>query len=249
MKKLTVNFLKADLRMPQLMFWDWLFPLILILAFSLFVSSQEYSKFILPGLVSLFILQSIIFSIPYRIAQFNEQGILALVRKKGHLSKLLTGFYLSRVLILSIQTVLVIVLGKLFLGVALSIGWGVLILSFTVSIILLLLLATFCGLIVKRQNAALGLAQAIYFSLIATSGIFYPIYKSPDVLQFLSAFSPLYYINNLWTEALFKHGAGIVGDLGALGIFLVLFLLALVLFSKGAKKEVRKGANIAQVGE
>lgn len=249
MKKLVLNFLKADLRMPQLMFWDWIFPLILILAFSLFVGSQEYSQFVLPGLVSLFILQSIIFSLPYRIAQYNEQGILALVGKKGYLTRLLTGFYLSRVAILFLQTVLVIVLGQISLGVTLVVEWGMLAVSFIVSVLVFLLLATFCGLVVKRQNAALGLAQAIYFSLIATSGIFYPIDKSPDVLQALSHVSPLYYINNLWTEALFNQGVSTVIDLVVLGIFLAIFMVALVIYSKGSKREVSQPANIAQVGE
>lgn len=249
MKKLVLNFLKADLRMPQLMFWDWMFPLILIVAFSLFVGSQEYSRFVLPGLVSLFILQSIIFSLPYRIAQYNEQGIVALVSKKGNLTKLLTGFYLSRVVILLLQTVLVVVLGQICLGVTLVVGWGTLAVSFIVSVLVFLLLATFCGLVVKRQNAALGLAQAIYFSLIATSGIFYPMDKSPEVLQALSYVSPLYYINNLWTEALFNQGVSTVTDLMALGIFLAIFIVALVIYSKGAKREVSQPANIAQVGE
>lgn len=235
--------------MPQLMFWDWLFPLILILAFSIFVKSQEFSSFILPGLVSLFILQSIIFSLPYRIAQFNEQGILSLIRKKGYPVKLLTGFYLSRVVILIVQISLVIVLGTLSLGVKLNVNGGLLVLAFTVSVLLFLLLASLCGLIVNRQNAALGLSQAVYFLLLAASGIFYPIDKSPDLLQFLSRFSPLYYINNLWSEALVEQGSSIAGDLGIISIFLAVFLAALMLLIKGSRKEGPEHASIAQVGE
>ncbi|KGE19797.1 hypothetical protein PWYN_10945 [Paenibacillus wynnii] len=236
--------------MTQLMFWDWFFPLIMILAFSLFIKSQEFSQFILPGLVSLFFLQSIIFSLPYRLAQFNEQGILSLIRQKGSSVKLLSGFYLSRVVILTVQIVLVIVLGALSLGLTLQVNWGVLVLSFGLSMFVFLLLATFCGWIVKKQNAALGLSQAIYFLLIGTSGVFYPIDKSSGLLQILSRFSPLYYINNLWTEALFKQGARLSGDLGALGIFLILFLLGVAWLIKGKKKKgVRKYAGVAQVGE
>ena len=160
MKKTVLNFLKADLRMPQLMFWDWLFPIILIFAVSLFVKSSALSKFLLPGLVGLFIMQSIIFSIPYRIAQFNEQGILDLVRKKGSIVKLYFSFFLSRILILIIQVALIIVLGKVIFEVKLDLNIPILLITFVISAVTFMLLATICGISVKSQNAALGISQA-----------------------------------------------------------------------------------------
>ncbi|MFF2482367.1 ABC transporter permease [Paenibacillus sp. NPDC058071] len=247
MKKLTVHFLKADLRMPHLVFWDWMFPLILIVAFSLFVKSQQFSSFLLPGFVSLFILQSIVFSLPYRLAQFREQGILALIAKKGSPAKLLAGFYLSRVFILIVQTALVIVLGKITLGVSLNINWLLLPVALTISVVLFLLLASLCGWVVKSQNAALGLAQAVYFGLIAASGIFYPIEKSPELLSIAAQFSPLYYVNNLWSSALLRQDINVVGSVGASGAFLLLFLFVLAALVKGAKRSSPQHRASAQV--
>ncbi|REK74237.1 ABC transporter permease [Paenibacillus paeoniae] len=247
MKKLTINFLKADLRMPHLMFWDWMFPLILIIAFSLFVKSQEFSSFLLPGFVSLFILQSIIFSLPYRLAQYREQGILDLISKKGSPTKLLTGFYLSRIVILVIQTALVIVLGTFSLGVTLDVNGVMLLASLAISILLFLLLGSLCGWIVKSQNSALGLAQAVYFWLLGTSGIFYPIEKSPEFLKILAQISPLYYVNNLWSHALVRQEIDILGNAGASGIFLILFLAVLAVLVKGIKKGGPKHETVAQV--
>jgi|GEM_PF-6164587 len=246
MRTLTFNFLKADLRMPQLMFWDWLFPLVLILAFSVFIQSQEFSSFLLPGLVSLFIMQSIIFSLPYRIAQFQEQGILALVKERGNPVKLLTGFYLSRFVILVVQTVAILVIGAWLLKVPLELNIGLMVVAFVAATLLFMLLATCCGIVMKKQNAALGLSQAIYFVLIGTSGIFYPMEKSPELLQLVSGFSPLYYVNELWTGALLGDSVGAIRDIGILAIFTVILLILSGLLLRNKRKGKRKYEGIAQ---
>lgn len=236
MNKSIINFLKADLRMPQLMFWDWLFPLVLVLGFSFFIRGSELSEFIFPGLISLMILQSIIFSVPYRLAQFKELGIFKLIKQKGSVRKLLFSFYVSRVLILFIQIFLIVFLGKEVLQVELTLDWLMLIYALFFSITIFIIIGSICGLIVKTQNSALGISQAIYFLLIGTSGIFYPLDKSPEWLEGISTLLPLTYINKLWRETLFESKINLNSEIliliGSL-IFLLILMVIILRMGKG----------------
>lgn len=235
MKKSIINFLKADLRMPQLMFWDWLFPLIIVIGLSLFMKGTETSIFLFPGLVSLLILQSIIFSIPYRLAQYSERGILKLIKEKGNISKMLLSFYISRALILFIQIFLVIAFGKIALQITLDINWFVLILAVFFSITIFLLIATIIGLLVKTQNSALGIAQAVYFLSMAASGVLYPIEQSPELLKTISGISPLTHVTQLWKKSLLGTQGTIGSELVILVITLILFILVLAIMLRSVK--------------
>lgn len=241
MKRSIVNFLKADLRMPQLMFWDWLFPLLLVLIFSFFIRGSELSEFIFPGLISLMILQSIIFSIPYRLAQFKELGVFKLIKQKGSIGKFLISFYISRILILFIQIFLIILLGSVILQVELSIDWFMLIYALFFSITIFIIIGSICGLIVKSQNSALGISQAIYFLLIGTSGIFYPLDKSPVWLESISTMLPLTYINKLWKETFFGTQGNLSFEILILiGSLIILLILMAILLRIGKGREVNE---------
>ena len=204
MKKAIFNFLKADIRMPHLMFWDWCFPIILVSVLGIFISETSVSEFLLPGLISLFLMQSIIFSIPYRLAQYNETGIMRLIQKKGSIYKLVISFLISRLIILVLQTVIVIFIGKEMMHIKLNINWGFLVASFIITVTIFMMISSLLGLKLKTQNSALGLSQAIYFILIGISGIVYPIEKSPELLRKISVISPLKYISKFWESSFYR---------------------------------------------
>lgn len=240
MNKTVINFLKADIRMPQLMFWDWCFPVILILAIGAFIRESDMSVFLLPGLVSLFLMQSIIFSIPYRLAQYNENGLMKLIKDKGNIYKLIISFFQSRLFILLLQTFIVISIGKLLMKVDLNINWGLLGISFLFTVIIFMLISSILGMKLKTQNSALGLSQAIYFILIGISGIVYPMDKSPELLQMISAISPLTYLSRLWESAL--YGIRILSwqDISVLSVMMAILVLLVVIASKSNKGEKNK---------
>ncbi|MCR5640085.1 MAG: ABC transporter permease [Lachnospiraceae bacterium] len=207
MKKIILNFLKADVRMPQLMFWDWMFPVILIVVIGIFVGKGSLSTFLFPGFLAFFLMQSIIFSIPYRLAQFNETGILRFIREKGSVGKLLFGFYGSRFFIILIQMAIVLLVGKLAMKVEFTINAPIFVLAFVMTLVVFFIIATIIGMLTKTQNAALGLSQAVYFVLIGVSGIVYPLDKSPALLVAISHISPLRYIHELWQIALYNQAS------------------------------------------
>jgi len=222
MKKIILNFLKADVRMPQLMFWDWMFPVILITVIGIFAGKGNLSTFLFPGFVSLFLMQSIVFSIPYRLAQFSETGIMKFIKEKGSIQKLLIGFYGSRFFIIIIQTAIVMVVGKLAMKVEFNINVIAFIVAFLITLVVFILIATAIGLVTKTQNAALGFSQAIYFILLGVSGIVYPLEKSPKLLVAISNISPLKYINELWRTALYNDNTIDFKNILVLAIFCLL---------------------------
>lgn len=240
MKKSVINFFKAEIRMPHLIFWDWIFPLLLVGIISLFIKENDTARFLFPGLISMLILQSIIFSVPYRLAQFKELGIFKLISQKGSILKFLISFFASRVLILIIQIIFMLIIGKWALKLELNVSWIVLFSTIFLSIVLFMIIASICGLIVKTQNSALGLAQAVYFLFIGASGIFYPLEKSPEILKILSKFLPLTYINDLWRVSLFNSGTDLKSNLLILSVMtaiLLIVLFSILLVSK------RRGSN------
>jgi ABC-type multidrug transport system permease subunit len=235
MNRAIFNFLKADLRMPQLMFWDWCFPVILILVIGIFIGETSLSIFLLPGFVSLFLMQSIIFSIPYRLAQYNESGLMRFIKEKGSAIKLIMGFFLSRIFILVLQTFIVILIGKTMMKVDLNMNWGFLIISFLFTVAIFMLISSVLGLKLKTQNAALGLSQAIYFVLIGISGIVYPLENSPELLRKLSAISPLMYISKFWESALYGKRIFQIQDVLILCAMLAVFTLYVIYMSRSGK--------------
>lgn len=238
MKKSIFNFIKAEIRMPHLMFWDWIFPLLLVVIISLFIKKNDTAIFLFPGLISLLIFQSIIFSVPYRIAQFKELGIFKLVSLKGSIIKFLISFFVSRVTILLIQIIFMLVIGKWALSLEFNVNFAVLFTSIILSITLFMIVASICGLIVKTQNSALGIAQAIYFLCIGASGIFYPLEKSPEILKTLSNFLPLTYINEIWRVSLYNSSINLQSNLLILSFMFLILLIILyfLMFSKRRKR-------------
>lgn len=240
MRKAVLNFLKGDIRMPHLMFWDWCFLVILISALGFFISEASVSAFLLPRLISLFLMQSIIFSIPYRLAQFHELGIMRLIGKKGSIYKLVISFFISRLFILVLQTLLVIIVGKEMMEVTLHINGAFFIISFLLTVFIFMMISSIIGLKFKTQNSALGLSQAIYFILIAISGIVYPIENSSHILRKISIVSPIKYLSKFWESAFYGKQKFQLEDV------VILFVMSLILSSVVflAVKSERKRNNV-----
>ena len=232
MRKMTINFVKADLRMSHLVFWDWVFPIILILVVSIFLRGSETALFLFPGLLSMIIFQSIIFSIPNRFALFNEQGILKLVREKGDFFKLVISFFISRVLIVVLQIASMLAMGKWIMEVPLKVSVGLTVLSTLLSVVVFFLIATLCGVLVKTQNSALGIAQALYFIFLGVSGTVYPLEKGPEWLAVLSKLSPFTYLNELWDGAVYSTEINLISNVVAPLVIALVVGVGLYMFGR-----------------
>lgn len=238
MKLLVKNFIKADLRQTNLMFWDWIFPIILIMGFTLFARGESYASFILPSILSFLIFQGVIFSVPYRIAQYKENGVIRLVTEEGSVNKFLLAFLFSRVIIVTFQLIVFFPIGVLLLKPEININFGLLLITYVLGLFTIMLLAIFIGLCAKTENTALGLSQMIYMLSTITSGIFYSLEKSPKILIIVSKFSPLRYFNDLMQGALRNNLNDPIVTIVIMGIFMLGLGASLLLLVK--KRELKK---------
>lgn len=249
MIKTIVNFLKADLRMPQLMFWDWLFPLIVIGLLGMFINDKQFLTELFPKLIIVMIMQSVIFSIPYRIAQYKENKIIDFIKEKGSILKFLYAFFLSRIIIILIQVVLLFILSYSVLNIEYNANYFMIVIMSFITIIVFLLIGCFAGLLVKTQNAALGLAQAVYFFLIAISGIFYPLAQSPEVIVILSKISPITYLLSGWEYALNLCNTFPIDEIIPILVITVVLVLLLIYILKTKEIGEHEHENITQINK
>lgn len=196
---MILNFIKADLRQKNLMFWDWVFPFILMIGATFFIGNQANVGDVLGGLIAFLMLQSLIYGFPYRISEYQERGTLQLIAEEGNIIKFIGSFLTARIIIVFIQCLLFIPIGALIMGGHLDIHLGHLLITFISSLIILGGFSLLIGVSVNTQQSALGASQLFYLLFSITSGIFYPLEKSPKLLQQIARFSPLTYVRGLFT--------------------------------------------------
>jgi len=205
---LMTNFLKANLREKYFLFWDWLFPVILMLGIAFFVRGQGYATFLLPGLVTFLLFQTLVYPIPFRMAQFRENGVLRLVAEEGSIKLFVISFLLSRIISSTLQVLTFLPIGILILSPPhINISVWVVLISFGGGLIGLSGFSLLVAVFARTVNSALGFAQLFYIGLSAVSGLFFPIEKSPAFLQVISQISPVTYLRRA-----FQYGLTGVGD-------------------------------------
>lgn len=195
-------FIKADLRQKNLLFWDWIFPFILLTLTTAFIGRNANNGEILGGLLSFLLLQSIIFGIPFRLGEYIERGTLQLMAEEGNHGKFMMSFLLSRCIMAVIQFFIFLPVGALVMDVSLNLDIIAMIITLFVGLLIIGGIAMFISSLVKKQQEAFGYAQMIYISFATTSGIFYPLEQSPDILKIVSKASPLTYINNSFGQSI-----------------------------------------------
>jgi len=235
---LIKNMFKADLRQKSLLFWDWLFPFLLMIGVSLFLKGGENGGKVLGGLMAFLMLQSLIFAIPFRITEYKSKGIMQLVVEEGNTKRFILSFLLMRVIVVLLQVFIFMPFGALMLGAEININILELVTVMIVGIFSIGGISLLLGLLCKTQQTALGLAQLVYLLLSVTSGIFYPLEQSPEVINRISIFSPITYLNKLLGNCLTGQiiNLSYILGLGFLGI--ITMIMTVTIFSKVTNNRV-----------
>lgn len=229
---LIKNFFKSDIRQKNFMFWDWIFPVILMAAASIFIRGNEDSTVILGGLMAFLILQSSIYSLPYRIAQFRQKGILEIVAEEGNIMKFTLSFLATRIIVILVQVAVFLLLGLSLTNSKADINFPYFILTVISGILALGGFSAFLGTISKTEQSALGFAQLFYLLFSAISGIFFPLDKSPQFLKIISFFSPVTYLNKSLGYSLTSKTTDLYGITFLLVFGLFFLFLSALLYRK-----------------
>lgn len=232
MIKLIKNFIKADLRQKNLVFWDWVVPLVLMGGVTMFLKGKDYASFMFPSLICYLMLQNLIFALPFRMSQYKTDGIINLLSEEGKTNKFMVAFLISRAFIILIQCALFIPFGIFIIKPETNISVIGISIAYILGVFSVGGLALLIGCITKTENGALGLSQLFYFGLTAISGIFYPLDKSPKILQVLSNISPVKYLNECWHYSLIG-GNKPISAIIALIVFGLICVVLILISNKG----------------
>ena len=141
-------------------------------------SNQGYKGFLVPGIVSLAIMQSGILGVVFTLISYKSQGVLRRLQATPISSAhFLIGQLASRLLIITIQTVLLFIIGILVLNINIGQGsilaWvNILIFSLLGSVLFLIIGLAISGASPNEDYAA-PIANLITFPMMFLSGVFF----------------------------------------------------------------------------
>ena len=198
---------------------------------------QGYTGFVVPGIVSLSIMQSALFGVIFTLVRLRNQGVL----KRLHATPIsprhfLAGSLFTRMLLLVMQTYVLLLVGIFVSGVEVSPGY----VMFWLEVIPLVLLGgiVFASLglavsgIAKTENTAAPLANIISLPMMFLSGVFIPHSVIPDWVVAIAKWLPLTFLADAMRamvnsgETLFLQGGSILGLVVWAGIAFVLMVRA-----------------------
>ena len=199
---------------------------------------QGYTGFVVPGIVSLAIMQSALFGVVFTLVRLRNQGVL----KRLHATPIspkhfLVGSLFTRMVLLIAQTYVLLLAGIFISGVEVSPGYAM----FWFEVIPLTILGGlgFAALglaisgIAKTENSAAPLANIVTLPMMFLSGIFIPHSVIPDWVVTIAQWLPLTFLADAMRamvnsgESLFIQGGSMLG-LAAWGLFC--FVLAVRAF-------------------
>ena len=167
-----------------------------------------YIDFLVPGILGLTIMQLGIFSVAFGFVQLKTTGTLRrLFATPTSPSYFLSAQVSSRLIIALIQVLILLGVG-LWFGVQL-VGSVVVVLALSVlgSIVFLAMGYGVAGW-AKNENQAAPVANLIALPMMFLSGSFFPREAMPEVLQEVTRFLPLTYLNDA-LRAVINDGAGL----------------------------------------
>lgn len=192
-------------------------------------SIREYKQidFVLPGQIGFSILFSTLFGIAFTFYNLREQ----LVLKRFYASpvnklSILLGIGFSRLVFQLINVIVLIVVGKYFLGFTLAHGFVTFIEMLTLAILLLLVLmgvGLIFSSIVKTDSMIPMLINIFALPQMLLSGTFFSISVFPSWMQTLCKIFPLTHFNSAIRKVSFE-GLGLIDcwqNLGVIGLWIV----------------------------
>ncbi|KAF0193466.1 MAG: antibiotic transport system permease protein [Bacillota bacterium] len=188
--------------------------------------------FLLPGILGMALMQLGLFG-SLRLVSLREKKIL---KSLGATPLPRTHLILSevavRLLMAVVQTVLIILIGRLAFGVTVIGSW------WTVLGVVLLGAATFVSIgymlvsFAKTEESGMGIIQVVQFPMMFLSGIFFPLNALPGFLRPVVRAIPLSYLGDLLRNVMTGEPSefGISTSILVLGIWLVVSLTAAIRF-------------------
>ena len=205
------------------------------------INYQGYRGFIVPGIAAMAIMQSGIFSVVFTLLSYKNQGVMRRLQATPiSPSHFIVGHLVSRLIIIVTQTILLLSMGVLILGV--SIGQGNILALINILFLSILggILFLSIGLAISSlapsEDSAPALANLVTFPMLFLSGVFFPIDFLPKLVVYFSNLLPLTHLaEGIRLSAL--YGQNTISTLPQVGITFLWLIIAFTICAKTFKWE------------
>ena len=243
--KLITSILKTIIRDKQALYFSLVFPVILMFIMKAIVGrsvvgGMNYIDFVIPGLVTMTIVQLAVFSIAFVVAQQKEKGVIKRLFATPMTSfDFLSAQVVSRLVVSLIQTLLFIALAILIMSYTMKGS----IIALTIVAILGTLVFLSLGFLVsglsKSVETVPAIANLVIFPMIIFGNIFFPLDRIPSWLKPIVDHLPVKYLAD-GLRAIMTEGKSLFAvrtEALWLLVWLVVFsMIATKVFSFGTKK-------------
>lgn len=197
-------------------------------------TNLRYIDYLVPGLVSMSVMQMSIFAVAGVMVAWKERGVLKrLLATPIHPRVIIFSQIVARLLTTMLQAGLLILMGILLFNLHIVGNIGLVGLLIVLGGLIFLSLGFALSGVAKTQNSVAALAQLFVFPQMFLSGIFFPRDAFPEWLQRISDFFPLTFFSEAMRNVMVKGYTifQISGDLAGMLVWaVIMFLLAVWLF-------------------
>lgn len=184
--------LLIHLRNPQVLFWNFGFPVFLMLIYGAIM--RPVMQWMTPGVIVLNALSFGLVGASALMLEMREKGILRRLRATPMPAQQLVGSYLMVNLVLGLlQGALILLAAVVLYGVPLSTGGLLLALPMMLAAALTFLaLGGVISGVAPKAGVATGAGMTVYFGLMFITDLIFPISDLPRWLQRLVPYTPSY---------------------------------------------------------
>ncbi len=194
----------------------------------------EYVDFLVPGIIAMAIMQMGLFSVSFAIIRYRVQGVLRRLQAAPiHPRHFLVGQVVTRLTVSVAQTLILLAVGIVLLGIEVQGSYATLILLAIIGGALFISMGYAVSGFARFEESAAPIANLIAMPMMFLSGVFFSRDNLPAFLETVTEYFPLTYLANSMREVT-AEGSGLVdiwGDLLGLSVWLVAsFILATRVF-------------------
>jgi len=187
----------------------------------------RYIDWLLPGILAMNMMFSCLFGIGYVVVRYRKNGVLKRLNATPLTSmEFLIAQVLSRLMIISVITVIVYVGCDIFIDFYMQGSYLLLMLILLIGSLCMISLGLIAATRTVSEEFAGGILNVISWPMMILSGVWFSMDGTPEIMQTLSKLLPLTHIVNA-SRAVMNDGAGFVDvapELAALSAMTVIFL-------------------------
>ena len=165
--------------------------------------NKKYRDFLVPGIISMAIMQGGIFGVVFTLIRFKSQGVLRRLQASPiGPSHFLVGQGFTRVIISLLQTYVLVIAAIFLLKVSIGQGMPLIITIINLSIVSIMggILFISMGLAIsgwsRTEDTAAPMANLVTLPMMFLSGVFIPITSLPSWVKYFSQFLPLTFLSD-----------------------------------------------------